>query len=80
MELLSFCGYFMAIFVVGPLRSPEDGLGLERARRSERGKKMADTLSAYGADESVVNWTILSNTSLLAVSFLTYGFINSSSR
>ncbi|GMI35452.1 hypothetical protein TrRE_jg5912, partial [Triparma retinervis] len=39
---------------------------------------MADTLSAYGADESVVNWTILSNTSLLAVSVLTYGFINSS--
>ena len=36
---------------------------------------MADSQSAYGADEDVVTWTIWTNSAAAALSFLTYGLI-----
>ena len=36
---------------------------------------MADSQSAYGADEDVVTWTIWTNTIAASVSFLTYGVL-----
>ena len=46
---------------------------------TSHGSNMADAMSAYGADENIVSWTLIMNGSLLSCSLLAYGMITCSS-